>query len=56
MSAKTYYFLLEWNEENNKEFINNKFNKNSLHDLTIDEYMILWLNATTIEYNKMCVK
>jgi hypothetical protein len=54
VSARSYYFLLDWNEQDEKKFISNKFNKNRLCDLTIDEYMILWLNATTEEHNRMC--
>lgn len=54
VSAKSYYFLLDWNEQNERKFINEKFNKNRLCDLVLDEYMILWLNATTDEHNRMC--
>jgi len=53
VSAMTYYFLLDWNDKDNKKFIAEKFEKQRLADLTIDEYMILWSNATTNEYNKL---
>ena len=53
VNAMTYYFLLDWNDKNNKKFISEQFKKQRLVDLTIDEYMILWLNATTNEYNKL---
>jgi hypothetical protein len=54
VSASSYYFLLGWNEINERKFMNEKFNKNRLCDLNLDEYMILWLNATTEAYNRMC--
>jgi hypothetical protein len=53
VSAKSYYYLLDWNELDERKFINQKFNKNRLCDLTLDEYLILWLNATTDEHNLM---
>jgi len=53
VSSMTYYFLLDWNDRNDKRFMSENFKKHSLKDLTIDEYMILWLNATTSEYNKL---
>jgi len=56
VSARSYYFLLDWNETNKKFFICEKFDKNKLCDLTLEEYMILWLNATTEEHNLMCKK
>lgn len=54
VTAKSYYFLLDWNEINEKKFIIDNYNKIRLCDLDREEYMILWLNATTDEYNKMC--
>lgn len=54
VSSKSYYFLLEWNEQDNKQFISEKFSKQKLNELDKEEYMILWLNATTNEYNQMC--
>jgi len=54
VSASSYYFLLDWNEINERKFMNEKFDKNRLCDLNLDEYMILWLNATTEAYNRMC--
>ena len=56
VSARSYYFLLDWNEYDKKKFIYQKFGKNRLCDLTLEEYMILWLNATTEEHNLMCKK
>ena len=52
VSARSYYFLLDWNDTDNKTFIADHFGKHRLMDLTIEEYSILWLNATTSEYNE----
>lgn len=54
VSDATYYYLLDWNERNNKNFINKNFNKNSLRYLTLEEYLILWQYATTSDYNDKC--
>lgn len=51
VSARSYYFLLDWNEQDERKFMSEKFNKHRLCDLTLDEYIILWLYATTSEYN-----
>lgn len=53
VSSMSYYFLLDWNDKNNKIFIVDKFQKQKLNDLNINEYMQLWLHATITEYNKM---
>ena len=53
VSSKSYYFLLDWNDMNDKKFIDEKFSKIRLCDLNLDEYMVLWLHATTCEFNKM---
>ena len=47
--ARTYYYLLDWNETNNKEFMFTSFNKQRLCDLNIDEYKILFKHATEID-------
>jgi hypothetical protein len=54
VSSKSYYFLLDWNDQNNKQFISKKFNKQKLSELNKKEYILLWLVATTNEYNQMC--
>jgi hypothetical protein len=53
VTSASYYYLLEWNEKNNKKFISEKFNKHRLCELDKEEYLILWLNATTDEFNKI---
>lgn len=49
VSARSYYYLLDWNEENRKEYIYKTFNKERLCDLTILEYRQLFCYATQIE-------
>lgn len=53
ISQRSYYFLLEWNEQDKKDFMVAKFNKHRLFDLNIKEYVALFLHATTAEYNFM---
>jgi hypothetical protein len=43
VTARSYYFLLDWNETNDWEFIRDHFKKDKLSELTLDEYRILWL-------------
>ena len=53
VSSSSYYFLLDWNDRDNKKFIVDKWGKHRLLELNKIEYLILWLKATTDEYNKM---
>lgn len=46
VSSHTYYFLLEWNERNDKKFIAEAFGKQRLCDLTYNEYVLLFKYAT----------
>lgn len=56
VSARSYYYLLDWNEVNEREYINSKFNKNRLCDLTILEYRDLFCYATQMESVTMTKK
>lgn len=49
VTARSYYFLLDWNEHDEKKFMFNTFNKMRLCDLTLPEYKKLWMTATTNE-------
>jgi len=49
VSSKSYYFLLDFNEINEWNFIQKKFNKNKLKDLTINEYLTLFEHASNKE-------
>ena len=53
VTGRSYYFLLDWNDRNGKAYIVEKFGKLSLHELNKDQYLILWLHATTNEYNNL---
>jgi hypothetical protein len=48
--ARTYHYLLDWNESNCKVYINEMFDKNRLCDLNIDEYKQLFEYATKNEF------
>jgi hypothetical protein len=46
VTARTYYYLLDFNDRYNWEYIINTFNKKKLSDLTIKEYKQLFHYAT----------
>lgn len=56
VSPRSYYFLLEWNEQDKKDFMVVKFNKHRLCDLNIGEYAALFLHATTREQDILLLK
>jgi hypothetical protein len=49
VSARTYYYLLDFNERYNWEFMYNTFNKKKLCELTIVEYRQLFEHATEVD-------
>jgi hypothetical protein len=49
VSARSYYYLLDWNELDQKNTINNLFGKIRLCDLTLEEYKKLFKIATEKE-------
>ena len=51
VSARSYYYLLDWNEVNEWRYIADNFGKGRLKDLTIIEYKQLFQFATTSESN-----
>lgn len=53
VSARSFYYLLDWNDRDNWVTIYEKFGTQKLSELTIDEYRELWLHATTTEYNNL---
>jgi hypothetical protein len=53
VSARSYYYLLDWNEKNEWRFIVDTFGKNKLSELNRVEYKRLFNKATTDELNKM---
>jgi len=46
VSSRSYYYLLDFNESNDWEFIRKEFNKHKLYQLTIQEYKKLFEHAT----------
>lgn len=53
VSARSYYYLLDWNERDNWHFIQTEFNKVRLCDLNRVDYKCLFNKATTQELNQM---
>ena len=51
VSARSYYYLLDWNEVNEWKYIAQEFGKTRLMDLTIVEYIKLFNQATISEMN-----
>lgn len=53
--ARGYYFLLDWNEVDERKTMNELFNKNRLCDLELHEYIQLFDIATKkdIEFLKI---
>ena len=44
---RMYYYLLDWNDQNEWEYIITNFNKTKLNELTQKEFIELWEFATT---------
>ena len=53
VSARSYYYLLDWNEVNGWEYITHSFWKTTLNALTKEEYKKLFDYATMSESNGM---
>ena len=51
VSARSYYYLLDWNEVNEYQYIVKEFGKTRLKDLDRVEYKRLFNKATTYEMN-----
>lgn len=49
VSARTYYYLLDFNDRYRWKFIIENFNKQKLHELTIEEYIKLFDHATEVD-------
>jgi len=49
VTARSYYFLLDWNEHDEWKVMYNSFGKMRLCDLTLPEYKKLWMAATINE-------
>ena len=53
VSARGYYYLLDWNEVDEYKFIVSNFSKSRLKDLNKEEYVILFEAATLSDLNKL---
>jgi hypothetical protein len=53
VSARTFYYLLDWNDRDSWKFIQENFGKRRLMDLTIDEYIKLWIEATKYDLENL---
>lgn len=49
VSARTYYYLLDFNDRYNWETMARMFNKNKLSNLNIEEYKELFDHATDVD-------
>lgn len=55
VSARTYYYLLDFNDRYEWKFIQDNFNKTKLKDLNIDEYRRLFDHATKVDAESLNV-
>ena len=53
VSSRSYHFLFDWNEQNKWEYLHAQYSKESLEDLTIDEYKQLFSYATQCDLKFM---
>jgi hypothetical protein len=56
VSSRSYYYLLDFNDSDNKLFMTTMFNKTSLKDLTLEEYQRLFTYATNKDVTSNNVK
>lgn len=49
VSARSYYYLLDWNDRDNKIFMSDTFGKQKLMELNKTEYSILFEHVTKLE-------
>ncbi len=56
VTSKSYYFLLDWNDQNKFEYMYNNLNQSGLKNLNIRQYRDLWEHATNDELQKMIKK
>lgn len=50
VSARSYYFMLDWNEQNEHEYLWKTFQKIKLSELTFEEYHQAFIHATQREF------
>lgn len=47
---RIYYYLLDWNDENQWDYMFKSFNKNILYNLNLNEFKQLFLHASSEDY------
>ena len=45
VTSRGYYFILDWNDRNNFEYLMNTFRKKKLFELNLNEYRNLFVHA-----------
>ena len=51
VSARGFYFLLDWNDRNDKKVMSNLYGEVKLKDLTLHQYTYLMKHAMADEIN-----
>lgn len=55
VTARTYYYLLDFNERYQWEYMFTTFNKKRLCDLNIEEYRNLFTHATEVDKTNLSI-
>lgn len=50
VSDRSYYYLLDWNEKDNGNFIAGNYGKSTIKELTFAEYKRVFIRATVGEF------
>lgn len=53
VTSRSYYYLLDWNDNNNFKYLQNIIGKQRLCDCTKKEYKKLFEKATKFDLNKI---
>jgi hypothetical protein len=53
VTSRSYYYLLDFNEYDNWEYMRNTFNTCKLHELTLDQYKLMFIHATNKDITHM---
>lgn len=49
--SRIYYYLLDWNDQDNWKYVTTFFDKTKLHTLTAEQFKELFKHATIIDLN-----
>jgi hypothetical protein len=53
VTSRTYYYLLDFNDRYQWEYIVKKFSKTKLCDLNFEQYKELFIHATDVDRNDL---